>query len=459
MSVVRRLPIRLRLTLLFAGGTALILATVGAFVYVRMGAELLAATDASLGAQADALEAGLGGPGPVLGAGGRRLVGSDEQFAQVADASGRVVESTPAVAGAPLLPPKILSSATRRTFVDRRVPHADNVARLLIVPVDLSGGRLTLVVGTSLQDRKDALVQLAALLGIGGPVALGLTSLGGWLLAGAMLRPVERMRQEAAAISVSEPGRRLPVSDREDELSRLGVTLNSMLERLGASFERERRFLDDASHELRTPLAVLKAELDFALLRDRTVEDLRATVGNAADETDRVVRLAEDLLVLSRVHRGRLEIRREDTSLPELLTAACERHLPRARSSDVRLEVDGEVDRASLDPLRVRQVLDNLLDNALRHTPAGGVVRVGTARDEGWVLLTVEDSGPGFPEDLLDRAFEPFSRGSGADRDEATGAGLGLAIVQAVAGAHGGTARVENRPDGGARVTLAFPQG
>jgi signal transduction histidine kinase len=441
MTRLRTLPIRVRLTLAFAAGAALILAGVGGFVYARMGAELLAATDNSLIAQADALELAVTGPAPRLGGQGRDLRGSDESFAQLADANGRVLESTRAVSRAPLVPPRILRSVSHRTFMDRTVRGVDNVARLLVDPVEVSGQRLVLVVGTSLEDRRDALVQLAALLGIGGPVALALTSLAAWLLAGALLRPVEQMRQEADAISISEPDRRLPVPDREDEIARLGRTLNSMLERL-----------NDASHELRTPLAILKAELDFALLRDRTPEELRATLGTAAEETDRVVRLAEDLLVLSRARRGRLEIHRQRTSMASLIGETCQMHRRRATAVGVRIEFSVTDHEVSIDPVRVRQAVENLLDNALAHTPRGGVIRVRETREDGLVRIVVEDTGPGFPGGFLERAFEPFARGAQNDGDG--GAGLGLAIVQAVARGHGGSAVAENRPEGGSRVTL-----
>jgi heavy metal sensor kinase len=455
MSALRRLPIRLRLTLVFAAGTALILAAVGVFVYSRMAADLLAATDTSLAGRADALAAPLSIPGSTLGRGG--FGDSDESFAQVVDRSGRILASTPVVARARLLPPAVIGSVAGRTFVERKVPGVENVARMLVEPVSFHGTPAVLMVANSLQDREDALLQLAVLLGIGGPVALALMALAGWLLAGALLRPVERMRQEADAISMSEPDRRLTVPDRDDEVARLGTTLNSMLRRLNESFDRERRFLDDASHELRTPLTVLKAELDLALLRNRTQEELRASLGTATEETDRVVRLAEDLLVLSRAHGGRLEIHREPTPILSLLSEACARHRTRAQASGVRLEVGGGEGSASVDRMRIRQALDNLLDNALGHTPPGGKIRVHQVRADGTVRIVVEDSGSGFDEGYVSRAFEPFSRGPDSNRDGHPGAGLGLAIVQAIVQGHGGSVAAENRAEGGSRVTLILP--
>ena len=176
-------------------------------------------------------------------------------------------------------------------------------ARMLAVPI--SQGRV-LVVGASLDDQRQTLGRLATSLAVGGPLALVLAVGVTWLLVGWTLRPVESMRGEAAAISASDPGRRLPVPGTGDELARLAETLNAMLERLEEAIERERRFVDDASHELRTPLANLKAELDLALRRSRTADELERALRSAAEETDRLARLADDLLVLARSDRGRL---------------------------------------------------------------------------------------------------------------------------------------------------------
>ncbi|MFL5767811.1 MAG: sensor histidine kinase, partial [Actinomycetota bacterium] len=217
---------------------------------------------------------------------------------------------------------------------------------------------------------------------------------------------------------------------------------------------RERRFVDNASHELRTPVAILKAELDLALSRARTSEELETTLRSAAEETDHLARLAEDLLVLSRANDGGLPIHRSEVELPSLVAEVVRHFEPRAAEARVRLEI-GDVPRvAFVDPVRIRQALDDLLDNAVRHTPAGGVVRLSAGRSGDRLLLRVEDSGDGFPASFIPHAFEAFSRSDGDGR----GAGLGLAIVRTIAEAHGGTADVSNRDDRGAVVTLAIAE-
>ncbi len=244
-------------------------------------------------------------------------------------------------------------------------------------------------------------------------------------LAGAALRPVERMRREADAISASEPDRRLQVPPTGDELARLAKTLNSMLGRLQEAIERERRFVDDASHELRTPLGTLKAELDISLSRARSHEELEAVLRRASADTDRLARLAEDLLVLSRAQGGRLPVHCISVSLAQVLGEACDAHRRAAADAGVSLSLDAPAEEVRLDPARLRQAVENLLDNAIRHTPEGGEILVTAVRSDGRVRLRVEDSGPGFPEGFLDQAFEPFTRGDGPTGYR-EGAGLGF---------------------------------
>jgi two-component system OmpR family sensor kinase len=337
-----------------------------------------------------------------------------------------------------------------------RLPAArgSSVLRAFVLPTT-EGQQLFVVVGSSMAEVSQTLARLRLLLVVADPAALALACLAAWLLAGAALRPVERMRREAAAISVSEPGRRLPVPGANDEVARLGRTLNSLLDRQQSAVDREQRLLDDASHELRTPLSILKAELDLTLSRARPPEELEAALQSASEETDRLARLAEDLLVLSRARAAGLQIHRMTTCLPELFDRACAGHRARASAHGTRIECQTPAVEIPVDPMRLRQALDNLLDNAIRHGPeAGGLIRVEAAVSCAVATVTMENSGPGFDEELLPRAFEPFVRG-GHDGASDSGAGLGLAIVRAVAQAHGGTATAENVP-GGARLTMTL---
>jgi two-component system, OmpR family, sensor kinase len=238
-----------------------------------------------------------------------------------------------------------------------------------------------------------------------------------------------------------------------DELSRLAETLNEMLARLEGALEHERRFVADASHELRTPLALLQAELEIALRRPRSRVELEEALRSASEDTARLSKLAEDLLLLARSDQGGLPVEREPVSAVSLLHDVATRFATTAREKGRRVLVsedeDGMVDA---DPTRIEQALGNLVDNALRY--GTGDVRLSVRRTDGAVELHVSDEGPGFALTFLPRAFDRFSR---ADEARATGGtGLGLAIVELIARAHGGSAAVANSGRGAdAWITLA----
>jgi two-component system, OmpR family, sensor kinase len=229
-----------------------------------------------------------------------------------------------------------------------------------------------------------------------------------------------------------------------------------MLARIEESVERERRFVADASHELRTPLAVLKAELEAALRSRGVEEEVRESLVASLEETDQLAHLAEDLLLIARAADGRLPVRREEVDVRDLLERTQQRFADRAREQgrEIQVQADGGL-RASVDPLRGRQALGNLVDNSLRH--GSGAIRLSARQDNGAVQIDVSDEGPGFSDELAPRAFERFARGS-AERARG-GAGLGLAIVRAIAEAHGGTATIAQNPSGGATVRLQIPAG
>jgi two-component system, OmpR family, sensor kinase len=456
--VVRPLPIRLRLTLAFAVAMTVLLASAGAFLYLRLASELRASTDALLRAQADVLVSSIGQGETAFGDTAGPAVHEGQPFAQILGPDGRIVESSEPVAGAPLLSASELGSLAQPAFFERPVRGVEGVSRLFARSMTDRGRPLFVVVGTSLSNHDEILSRFLLLLVIGGPIALALACAGGWLIAGAALRPVERMRREAAAITVSDRSHRLPVPATGDEIARLGSTLNSMLDRLQQAFDRERRFVDDASHELRTPLTILKAELDLATSRSRTREEIEAALGSASEEADRLAMLAQDLLVYSRADAGRVPVHREEVRIDTVIRDACRSFAARAGAMGVRIDVEAPELTAELDAARLRQALSNVIDNALRHTTPGGSIRVVATGEPDAVRVIVDDDGSGFDPDLVPTAFEPFARGAVERATAAPGAGLGLAIVQAVAHAHGGAATIENRPEGGARVTLVLPR-
>jgi two-component system OmpR family sensor kinase len=452
-----RIPIRLRLTLAFALAMAVVLAATGAFLYFRLGSSLDETIDEGLQARAAELA-------PLVAQNASLLKGSgfagDENFAQVLGRGGHAVDATSQVGERPLLSgdelARVLAKGT--LFLERsEVPGIEGDARLLATGLVAppGPGERVLVVGASLEERNEALRGFLGELFLIGPAALLLASLLGYGLGTAALRPVEAMRVEADAVSGAEPGRRLPLPRSRDEVSRLGETLNAMLGRLESALERERNFVADASHELRTPLALLKAELDVALRRPRSKEELEQALRSAAVETDRLSQLAEDLLVLARSDRGMLPLRTEPISVRDVAARVAERFAHRAQAVNRTIDVDAspEIDVVADGP-RLEQALGNLVDNAFRH--GGGAIRLSVAERNGAVELHVIDEGAGFPPEFLARAFERFTRA-----DEARtrgGTGLGLAIAQVIAKAHGGSAHAVNRDGAGADVWLSIPK-
>jgi heavy metal sensor kinase len=448
-----RLPIRVRLTLTFALAMAVVLVATGAFLYFRLASSLDEAIDEGLQAQLAQVQ-----PAVRVGRSIRDTpLAEEERFVQVLTRDGRIVDATPQVATSPALPPRWLErAATDETFSveSNDVPGFRGPTRLLVRRMATPAGERLVVVGASLEDRNDTVHGLLTELLLIGPAALLLASLLGYAVAAAALRPVESMRAEAAAISAAEPGRRLPLPPAPDEVRRLGETLNAMLERLEAALARERAFVADASHELRTPLALLKAELDLALRRPRSSSELEAALGSAAAETDRLVRLAEDLLVLARSDQRRLSLRRERISASRLLSDVAGRFRQEAGKNGRTIDVAAAADLQLVgDRVRLDQALGNLVENALRH--GSGVISLGAAETDGAFELHVADDGPGFPPEFLGRAFERFARADEARSGDGTG--LGLAIVQAIARAHGGTVGASNRAEGGADVWLSIP--
>ena len=337
-----RLPIRARLTLVSAALMTAVLVGLAVFLYVRLEADLVAAVDAGLRSRASVLEERIGEGGGVSGSG---ISEADEAFAQLLTPDGQLI-ATSANVTAPMVDPGELSGAEGVAFLEKRVATVEEPVQARLLVTTTSGGEL-LVVGAALEDQRDALTGLASLLLVGIPAAVALTAVVGWVVAGAALRPVDRMRREADAISASEPGRRLADPGTGDELAELAAGLNRMLARLEEAAEQERRFVADASHELRTPLANLRTEVDLALRRARTQEELAAALSSVREETDRLGRLAEDLLVLARFSEDRVPLRRETVEIGGLVAETVDGFAGRAESLEVELstEVDGVISR------------------------------------------------------------------------------------------------------------------
>ena len=441
------LPIRVRLTLAFAVVMAVVLALIGAFLYHRVDAALVAGVDSGLRGQVSESVPRLGRDSDLVDPDAR----AGSTVAEIVDARG-VVQSTP-----PGLAPILDGSALQRVLAGHDqlstmgIPGLHHSWRVLAVRVP--GRPQAFVVARSLESREETLHRLLREFLIVGPLGLLLASLAGYMLAASALRPVEAMRRRAGAISAQTPGKRLPVPPSNDEISRLAETLNTMLDRLEETFAHERRFLADASHELRTPLTLLRTELELALRRPRSQAELEQALRSAAEDTQRLNSLAEDLLMLAGADQDGLPIRREAIAAEDLLVTSRSRLARLADEQDRRLTVEPTTAGVWADRNRLEQALANLIENALRY--GDGVVHLSARKRGAFVELHVEDEGSGFPPEFIGRAFDRFSRAD--DARSGDGSGLGLSIVDLIATAHGGSTGLANRPTGGADVWISIP--
>ena len=453
------MPLRLRLALVLAAATAVVLVG-GGFIFVsQLQKGLVHGVDANLKTRASDIADAVTQPGAkpagLLEASAHsplRLGGSQ---AQILDAHGAVLSSTTA-SRRPMVSLDTVQSAANSTL--HYTEKVEDEQRFIVESVSYHGEPLTIAVRTALESSDSAVDRVQWQLGLAGAPLIFFAGLAGWWLAGAALRPVERMRGQVAELSEDDVGPSLDVPGTRDEVARLARTMNDLLARVRRSRRRERGFVAEAGHELRTPLAILRGELELATRPGRTPEELHAALVVAAEETERLSRLAEALLLLARSDEGAMPFSPRPTDVADLVERSVSAATVRAADRSVDLSVDdrggGPVD---LDPDRYRQAIDNLLDNAIRYAPAGSTVTARIERANGEVRCSVLDDGPGFSPDFVTRALERFAKGD--DERNATGAGLGLAIVEAIANAHGGRAWVANRENGGAEATIAVPTG
>ena len=457
------MPIRLRLAALAAIG-ALVLSGLGGWVFLHhLRDGLHASVDSSLRTRADALVQTVRdakGGIDFQDAGSTRLLPANEAIGQVITPSGRVAESSEAAGPSDLLPATLSSAVQRHTvYFEGRLPASGEPVRFLATPVSRADGRWIVVVGSSLESADTAVARVRNGLLLGGALTTLAAALGAWLLATLALRPVERMRRQAAAISAHDDETQLAIPKTRDEIAELGETMNALLARLQQALAQQRAFVADAGHELRTPLAILRTELELAARPGRSTQDLRHAVVEASAETDRLARLAEELLFLARHDEHGASRPRELQPLRPLLERVVDSARARAtpRAIDVVLDASPEL-AAPVVADDLRRAVDNLVDNALHHAPSGSTVELAARRDGPQIEISVSDRGPGFPPVFLPHAFERFRRADAARvHDELGGSGLGLAIVRAVAREHDGDAEAHNREGGGARVLLRVP--
>jgi signal transduction histidine kinase len=376
------------------------------------------------------------------------------QLIQVLDPSGRVVAaSSTRVETSPLTDLRPPAGALLRAQVGE-MPLIDDDHSYLIVAQGAAyrATTYTVVVASSVETQRQTVATVAKYLAIGFPALLIVVGVAGWLMVGQALRPVERIRARVQRIGTRDLTERVPVPQTRDEIARLAVTMNEMLDRLETGQATQRAFVADASHELRSPLATLTAALEV-IEADSTGQawhDLRQVMET---ETDRMRQLVEDLLLLAKADDTGLRMRQVDVDLDDLVAA----EIQRLRSSAPELTVTGDVHpvRVVGDPARLSQVLRNLVDNAAR--AAHTTVHLATAEENGSAIITVSDDGDGIPEQDRQRVFERFVRLDTSRSRASGGSGLGLSIAREITHAHHGTVTLSSSNTGGTTATVTLP--
>ncbi|HEV2667863.1 MAG TPA: ATP-binding protein, partial [Blastocatellia bacterium] len=346
-----------------------------------------------------------------------------------------------------------------------KTPGGESLRVVTLRAKDPEGsGTYFIRLGYSLNTFQKATRRTLILLGIAIPLVLLLGSYGGLLLANQALRPVDRMTRAAEQIAAGDLSERVPEPAQMDELGRLAVTFNYMIARLQAAFERQKQFTSDASHELRTPLAVMRGDIEITLRRERSAEEYKRALTSNLEEIMRLSRLVEDLLMLARGDTGRIELRCEPVDLNDVCRRMAEYIAPLADQRDQTLTYEPPPGAetapvmVSVDLLRIKQLLLNLLDNAIKYTERRGRVALGLKTEDKVAVITVSDTGRGIPPEDLPHIFERFFRRSAKTADRtAAGFGLGLSIVKWIVDSHGGRIEAKSEVGKGTVFTVRLP--
>ena len=476
--------IRTRLTLWYTGVLALVLVELALITYFVFLRSVESRTDASLNELSETflitLRAELEdqiGPDPFKAA---AQVAIDEhlfrdQVYAVADTTGKMVvtslESVRASFGKDSPAPELLSSSSFQEFLGAaaskersfgKVRGGRNGYRAFARGFSARGKNYTLVILQSLRPQKEMLEEVTATFAWVIPVAIVLASVGGYFLARKSLAPVVAMSSQAGRIGAANLHERLAVQNEKDELGHLAQSFNSLLDRLGESFERQRRFMADASHELRTPVAILRGEAEVALSQQaRPVEEYRESLSVLHQEAQRLTHIVEDLFTLTRADAGQYPLQPSDFYLGELISECVHSARTLALAKKISLVFgDGMDAPIHADESLLRRMVLNLLDNAIKYTPEGGRVTVECHGKGGEYALSFTDTGAGIPPELRPRIFERFFRADQArsrSESDGGGAGLGLSISRWIATAHQGRLELTRSDSTGSTFTAYLP--
>jgi heavy metal sensor kinase len=461
-SFVRSLAtLRVRLTLWYVALLFVILVAFSSFLIFSLSNGLYGALDSKLDTDARLAQEGLQSQNGQLRLGPGIDQLSPGSIPVLVDPSGQtLLDGDPRwPIDAPINPSD--ANAGGMTNIETVYLNRRDAWRVLVAPVQRDGQTVALLeVGRPDTEVKEALQRLGFLLLLAVPTTIVLAASGGLFLANRALAPVDKMTRTARRIGAQDLSQRIGLPTSHDEVGRLAETFDDMLERLDQAFQRQRQFSADASHELRTPLAIITSQIDVALEQPRSAKQYAAVLQGLRSESERMSELLGQLLSLSRADAGREHLTKEAVSLDELAAEVAAQLAPVAQANGVELKVDAS------DPIVIPgdqtyliRLVMNLLDNALKFTPAGGRVIVAVKSESPWAVVSVSDTGVGIPAEHLPHVFERFYRVDKARSRAAGGAGLGLAICDWIAGAHGGRIEVISAPGRGSTFSVFLPAG
>jgi heavy metal sensor kinase len=338
--------------------------------------------------------------------------------------------------------------------------HSRERLQVMAIGYRLPDGRQYVVeVGASESEISSALGGLLITLSLGFPVFIGLTSVGAYILLGRALRPVDEIVHSAERITLQNLSQRLPVPGTGDEIERLTLALNRMIKRLDESYQVTSRFAGDASHELRTPITIMRGELEGLLHEGNFTEEQSEQLASILEEAERLTQIVEGLLTISRLDAGESRLEKDPIDLAQLAHDTVEQMLPLAEDKPLSLscEAGAEV-MVEANEVRLKQVLVNLLDNAMKYTPSGGKIAVRVSSDAASAILEVEDNGIGISSEALPHVFERFYRSEQHAARVVDGTGLGLSMVQSIVESHRGKITVQSREGHGSVFRVEVPR-
>ncbi|WP_455242872.1 heavy metal sensor histidine kinase [Petrachloros mirabilis] len=461
------MPLRLRLTLWYGSALALILVVFSAVLYIVTARSLRDAIDQSLEETAVAAVRSLEERGFLPLIDENELMSQFpelariDKFFQIFSPSGTITIRSPNVKQheLPLSREALDVAFTGKTIFESAKYPKEPPLRLISVPIMYRGNLLYIVqVGTSMESVEETLNRLLLVLLVTMPLALAVSLAGGWFLAGRALRPVDDITLAAQRIAGGDLTQRLKVPPSPDEIGRLADTFNNMIARLETSFRQIRQFSSDASHELRTPLTVMKGETELALRRPRDAKDYTVVLESNLEEIDRMTRIVDELLFLSRADMGEVKMERLPVKLESLLEDVHRQASLLGQERDVQV-VLGMVTPATVlgDELRLRELFLNLLDNAVKYSTPGGSVDITLQTETGQAKVLITDHGIGISREDQGKIFDRFYRTDDARTHTKKGTGLGLAICAWIIESHHGRIEVDSEIGKGSTFTVTLP--